>query len=172
MTDAAPGCTLARGGGAQVDRRTCVSDPLAELKKLDRVETAKEHDRERAERLALTLLDELPDALVVTDLSGVIVMVNKQTELMFGCDRSQILGRAVECLIPERLRAGHVGHREQFGQYGVASTVRVMGGGLRLVGLHSDGREFPTEIMLTRVVADGAFLVASIRHSPPARLDA
>lgn len=141
-------------------------DPLLELKALDEVETKKERERQRAAALALLILDGLPDALIVTDVAGVIVMVNRRAEAMFGYDRSELLGRTIECLMPERLRERHVTLRERFNRYGVASPVRAMGQSLRLMGLDRAGREFPTEIMLAQlVVPDGMLDLASIRHS-------
>ena len=60
------------------------------------------------------LLDTAPDAVVVVDEAGKIVLVNLQTERMFDYAREELLGREVEVLIPERVRGSHVGHRHGF----------------------------------------------------------
>ena len=75
------------------------------------------------------LLDSGPDALVVADESGVIVYVNRQTEVLFGFERNGLLGKKVEMLLPERLRATHPSHRRS---YGTTPRVRPMGGKFEL----------------------------------------
>src|SRR5438477_236253 len=88
-------------------------------------------------------LDTLPDAVVIIDQSGTIVLVNSQMERLFGYGRREIIGKPIELLVPARFRDRHPGHRAQyFGE----PRVREMGAGLELFGLHKDGREFPVEI--------------------------
>src|SRR5260221_306235 len=88
------------------------------------------------------LLDSAPDAMVIADRDGVVVVVSWQTEELFGFPRSELLGRPVEPLIPERYRGGHSRSRQGF----VADRrVRPMGAGLKLCGLRRDGVEFPVE---------------------------
>src|SRR5258708_382346 len=60
------------------------------------------------------IVELAPDALLVVDDLGQISLVNRQTELMFGYDRDELLGRPIELLIPERSRAIHRRHRTQF----------------------------------------------------------
>lgn len=143
-----------------------IDHPLTELEALDEAETAKERAQAHAATLALAILEHLPDALVATDRAGVIVMVNQRAETMFGYHRSEILGRPVECLMPQRLRAVHAAHRAGFNRFGVASSARAMGTGLRLTALDRSGGEFPTEIMLAQlIVPDGLLDIALVRHS-------
>src|SRR5262249_35244618 len=92
------------------------------------------------------LVEALPDAVVVIDAAGVIVLVNGQTERMFGYARDELLGQAIEVLVPERLRRRHVGKRDGFL---AEPRIRPLGGaGVDLFGRRKDGSEFPVEISL------------------------
>jgi PAS domain S-box-containing protein len=104
------------------------------------------------------LLEAIPDALVVADRDGRIVLVNSQTERLFGYRREELLGQPVELLVPDRLREQHVGHRDG---YFAAPHPRPMGRGLELVGRRKDGHELPVEISLSPVPTDAGLLVVS-----------
>jgi PAS domain S-box-containing protein len=92
------------------------------------------------------LLESAPDAMVIVDESGRIVVVNSQTESLFGWPREDLVGQLVEVLVPERLRKTHP---ESRGGYFRDPKVRAMGAGLDLYGLRRDGSEFPVEISLS-----------------------
>jgi PAS domain S-box-containing protein len=107
------------------------------------------------------LLDTAPDALLVVDAEGTIVLVNIQAERMFDWPRSELVGCKVESLIPERFRGSHEGHRRGFMAEGGA---RPMGTGLELFGRKRDGGEFPIEISLSPLtIDDQTFVSAAIR---------
>jgi PAS domain S-box-containing protein len=108
------------------------------------------------------LLESLPDALVVVDQRGVIVLVNEQTERLFGYPRAEMLGRRVELLIPARYRAAHIDYREE---YFAHPRTRAMGGTKReLYGRRKDGTEFPVEVSLSPLTTpDGVFATSVVR---------
>jgi hypothetical protein len=113
------------------------------------------------DQLVASLLEAAPDAIIAVDEAGRIVLVNAQTERMFGYRREDLVGRAVEELIPADLRTGHPTHRAA---YMDSPRPRPMGAGLRLTGLRADGSEFAAEISLSPApFEDGLLVVVVIR---------
>ncbi len=107
------------------------------------------------------LLESAPDAMVIVDQRGVIVLANAQSERLFGYSREELLGQRVDMLMPARFRARHDGHREG---YSAAPRAREMGAGLELLGRRKDGSEFPIEISLSPLeTADGTLVSSAIR---------
>lgn len=116
---------------------------------------------ELSESLVRQLLDAAPDATVVVSADGIIRFANARLEHVFGYARDEVIGRPVECLLPERLRTAHPKERER---YFSSPTVRPMGVGLDLYGLHRDGHEIPVEISLSPITtADGPLVISAIR---------
>ncbi|MBV8499070.1 MAG: PAS domain S-box protein [Candidatus Eremiobacteraeota bacterium] len=108
-----------------------------------------------------SLVEHAPDAIVIIDESGVIRLVNAQTERLFGYYREELIGRPVEMLIPTRLHRRHVEDRRR---YAADPRVRPMGVGLELFGTRKDGGEFPVEISLSPIVTgEGKFVASAIR---------
>lgn len=97
-------------------------------------------------------LDISPDALVVVNQQGMLVLVNRHLETLFGYSRSELLGQPLDQLLPARFRSTHIDHRKAFF---ASPRSRAMGVGLDLVGRRKDGSEFPVDISLNPLLLDG-----------------
>ncbi|HKO96424.1 MAG TPA: PAS domain S-box protein [Pyrinomonadaceae bacterium] len=113
----------------------------------------------KSEQMLQGLFDFAPDTVVVVDNDGSIVRVNTQVEKMFGYERGELMGQPIEVLLPDRLKADHMRHRDGYLR---EPHARPMGAGLELSGKRKDGSEFPVDIMLSPMDTEGGRVVIGV----------
>jgi PAS domain S-box-containing protein len=107
------------------------------------------------------LLDSAPDAMIIVDAAGLIRLVNRQTEVLFGYDREELIGQLLGTLVPDRVKAVHPRHRAGYFAHPIA---RPMGALLTPAARRKDGSEFPVAISLSSVqTEDGLLVMAAVR---------
>jgi PAS domain S-box-containing protein len=111
-----------------------------------------------AEQQFRGLVESAPDAMVIVDENGTIVLINAQAEELFGYARPELIGQNVEVLLPRALRRRHVGHRAGFLAHPEA---RPMGAGLDLLARRKDGSEFVAEISLSPLETESGLLIST-----------
>lgn len=117
-------------------------------------------DRKHAEEMILLAVEASPNGMVMTDQQGKIIMVNSTTEQLFGYKRAELLGQAIEILIPASHRMHHPALRSEYLQQ---PSTRAMGHGRDLYGLHKTGKEFPVEVGLNPIQTPrGMMVLASV----------
>ncbi|MDI1291786.1 MAG: PAS domain S-box protein [Methylobacter sp.] len=114
--------------------------------------------RKRLEHRFRQAVESSPNAIIMVNESGTIVMINAQTEASFGYLRTELIGQPIEILVPERFRSAHRGFRQA---YLAAPVSRPMGVGQELYGLRKDGTEFPVEIGLSLIDSHEETLILS-----------
>jgi PAS domain S-box-containing protein len=107
------------------------------------------------------LLEAAPDAMVVVDVAGAIVLLNLQAEKQFGYRRDELLGQPVKNIIPEGFAERLIADGTRTAAEALAQQI---GTGIELLGRRSDGTQFPIEIMLSPLEsAEGVLVTAAIR---------
>lgn len=117
-------------------------------------------ERRLAETRFRVAVESSPHAIAMVDENGIIVLANHELERLFGYTRSELLGRSIDSLVPERLRDAHPDHRSAFAR---DPRPRAMGTGRSLFGVRKDGQEVPVEIGLAPIESrDGLLVLASV----------
>ena len=115
-------------------------------------------ERKRVAEKFVIAVESAPNAMVMVDPRGRIVLVNSQAVRMFGYSREELTRQSVEVLMPERFRGGHPEHRLEFSS---SPRCRPMGTGPDLYAVRKDGSEFPVEIGLNPIETEDGLLVMS-----------
>lgn len=105
------------------------------------------------------LLETAPDAIIVVDSIGLIVLANSMAEKNFGYRCDELMGQPIEILIPGRFQHGHVAHRDS---YFAKPNTRPMSSGIELTALRKDGSEFPAEISISPLETNNGILVTAV----------
>jgi PAS domain S-box-containing protein len=148
---------MGSGGGAVIWRNR--AKRRLELVEMERLRRQSAERRQADEKFRL-VVEASTNGIVLVNHSGRIVLVNAQTEELFGCSREKLIGQPVEMLVPERLRGAHPGQRAGFL---AAPRARTMGAGRELFALRKDGMEFPVEIGLSPIqTAEGILVLTAI----------
>jgi PAS domain S-box-containing protein len=107
------------------------------------------------------IVEASPSGLLQVRADGTTALANRAIEAMFGYDRAELLGRSVDMLVPERLRAGDAGLLDQVR---VAASVSPPRGNRDIIGRRKDGSEFPAEVGLNPVFLHGEqFVIAAVQ---------
>ena len=117
-------------------------------------------ERKFAEERFRLVVEAAPNAMIMADKDGRIILINQRVESLFGYTRDELIGQAIEILVPERFRSRHVDYRHD---YFCDAKARPMGAGRDLFGRRKDGSEVPVEIGLSPVhTSKGLYVLASI----------
>jgi PAS domain S-box-containing protein len=150
-----------RNDGARVPVELSMTDLVVDGKSAGHIAVVRDITRrKRAEEKFRIVVDAAPNAMIMIDQAGDIVLVNSQAEALFGYTREELMGQPIEQLVPARFRRGHLESRANFF---ATPRARPMGDGRDLYGLRKDGGEVPVEIGFNPLTTDeGTFVLASI----------
>ncbi len=118
-----------------------------------------EEAREESAKIAEDIFEFTPDALLTVNQTGTITRVNKQTQVMFGYTREELLNQKIDILIPRHL---HSSHAQNFNSFFAEPHNRPMGAGLKLSAIKKDGSEFPVDIILSPLQLGGKTFVTAV----------
>lgn len=143
--------------------RTQLGQGTSEVSQLARVFDDMAESLELLFQQSQHIMEVTPEAIIISDSNGKIMMANAQVEKLFGYSRDEMIGASIEILVPERLRAGHIAHRSMY----IAMAhppVRAMGKGRELFARRKDGSEFSADISLGPLkTKDGNFVISAVR---------
>jgi len=105
------------------------------------------------------LFETAAESLLIVNKAGIIQLVNHRTNDMFGYEGKELIGQAMEILLPEKYRKKHVHNRDE---YTKSPRRRSMGMGMELWGIRKDGVEFPVEVSLNHFEANGNLYVMGL----------
>lgn len=108
--------------------------------------------------LLASVLESAPDAMVIVDSVGTILFASRRITALCGYLPEELVGQGIECMLPERFREIHLGHRRSYVRN---AHPRPMGVDLDLYALHKDGTELPVEISLSPIRDGDRLLVAA-----------
>ena len=113
------------------------------------------------------LLDVLPDAVIAVDTAGQIVFANNAVKILFGYEMDELIGQALESLIPHDYRERH---HEQVAKFAASGQAMMMSARPVLQALHKSGETIPVTVALAKLEQDGnTYAVAVIRDAVPIR---
>ncbi len=115
-------------------------------------------DRKRADMRLRRVVESAPDAMVIADHHGRIILASKQTSAIFGYTLDELIGQTVEMLLPTRFRDQHLQDRKAYGHH---PETKRMSERPTLVGLRKDGTEFPAEVNLSPIETEEGVLVSA-----------
>ena len=117
-------------------------------------------ERKQAEDKFRMAVESSPSGMVMVDGSGTIILVNTETERLFGYRREELIGQSIDLLVPLRVRRNHPQYRHDFH---TNPSSRLMGVGRDLYGLRKDGSEFPVEVGLNPIhTPDGLRILSAV----------
>ncbi len=118
-------------------------------------------ERKKAELKFRGFLESAPDAIVIVNSEGTIQLVNSQTEILFGFNRDEIIGKEIDVLLPSKNHNSESGFRKSFSEN---LKTRITGRAIDLLGQNKAGKEFPVEISLSQLeTEEGQLISAAIR---------
>jgi PAS domain S-box-containing protein len=158
------GCKISKGN----DVNSAHPSPTVVIRDLSKPDAAEKHLAQMESKYH-GLLEAAPDAMVVVNQGGDIVLLNLQAEKQFGYRRDELLGQKVTNIIPEGFAERLIADDLRSAEDALAQQI---GTGIELIGRRKDGGEFPIELMLSPLEsAEGILVTAAIRDISARKTD-